>query len=120
MFGKRLWTSGEGEAKQKVDTLSGGFVEEYWTLYKRFVIDPLSTRTATHKDNPKTKEEFTSAFDESTYSFKFSKYLCLKMLEIMYDGTDKQREKFINLLYFYAASNTDQSSYFIKISDEGS
>ena len=120
VFGKRLWTSGEGEARQKVDTLSGGFVEEYWKLYQRFVLEPISTRTATHKDNPKTKEEFTSAFDESTYSFKFSKYLGLKMLEIMYDGTDKQREKFINLLYFYAASNTDQSSYFIKISDEGS
>ena len=120
VFGKRLWTSGEGEARQKVDTLSGRFVEEYWTLYKRFVIDPVSLRKVDHKDIPKTKEEFTSAFDESTYSFKFSKYLCLKMLEIMYDGTDKQREKFINLLYFYAASNTDQSSYFIKISDEGS
>ncbi len=41
------------------------------------------------------------------------------MLEIMYNGTSTQRKKFINLLYFYAASNTDQSSYFVKISDEG-
>jgi hypothetical protein len=119
VFEESLWTSGEGDARAKVSKLDNAFFEEYWALYQRFVLEPISTRTATHKDNPKTKEEFTSAFDESTYSFKFSKYLCLKMLEIMYNGTSTQRKKFINLLYFYAASNTDQSSYFVKISDEG-
>ena len=119
VFGKGLWTTGEGEARHKANIVDTAFTEEYWALYQRFVLEPLTTRRVDHPNNPKTKEEFTSAFEESDYSFKFSKYLCLKMLEIMYSGTAKQREKFINLLYFYAASNTDQSSYFIKISDEG-
>ena len=119
VFGIGLWTTGEGEARHKANIVDTAFTEEYWTLYQRFVLEPLTTRRVDHPNNPKTKEEFTSAFEESDYSFKFSKYLCLKMLEIMYSGTAKQREKFINLLYFYAASNTDQSSYFIKISDEG-
>ena len=122
VFGKGLWVSGEQEARHKSTSVDTTFTEECWTLYQRFVLGiPNDThkQEKSHTNNPKTKEEFTTKFNESSISFKFSKYLCLKMLEVMYSGNAEQRKKLINLFYYYAASNTDQSSYFIKISDEG-
>ena len=120
VFGKGLWTTGETEARHKANNVDNAFIEEYWTLYQRFVLGAsVAKQNKEHPNNPKTKEDFTSKFEQSSLSFKFSKYLCLKMLEVMYDGDAAQRKKLINLFYYYAASNTDQSSYFIKISDEG-
>ena len=122
VFGKGLWVSGEQEARHKSTSVDTTFTEEFWTLYQRFVLGiPNDThkQSKSHTNNPKTKEEFTTKLNESSISFKFSKYLCLKMLEVMYNGNEAQRKKLINLFYYYAASNTDQSSYFIKISDEG-
>ena len=37
-------------------------------------------------------------------------------LETFYKGTPKQRNKVVTEMIRYAASNTDQSSYFIKVS----
>ena len=120
VFGKGLWTTGETEIRHKANNVDTAFIEEYWTLYQRFVLGAsVAKQNKEHPNNPKTKEDFTSKFEQSSLSFKFSKYLCLKMLEVMYDGNAAQRKKLINLFYYYAASNTDQSSYFIKISDEG-
>ena len=120
VFGKGLWTTGETEIRHKANNVDTAFIEEYWTLYQRFVLGAsVAKQNKEHPNNPKTKEDFTSKFEQSSLSFKFSKYLCLKMLEVMYDGDAAQRKKLINLFYYYAASNTDQSSYFIKISDEG-
>ena len=120
VFGKGLWTTGETEVRHKANNVDTAFIEEYWTLYQRFVLGAsVAKQNKEHPNNPKTKEDFTSKFEQSSLSFKFSKYLCLKMLEVMYDGNAAQRKKLINLFYYYAASNTDQSSYFIKISDEG-
>ena len=120
VFGKGLWTTGETEARHKANNVDNAFIEEYWTLYQRFVLGAsVAKQNKEHPKNPKTKEDFTLKFEQSSLSFKFSKYLCLKMLEVMYDGNAAQRKKLINLFYYYAASNTDQSSYFIKISDEG-
>ena len=119
VFGKGLWITGEAEARHKATNVDAAFTEEFWKYYERFVLGSKDKQNKTHTNNPTTKEEFTTKFNESSISFKFSKYLCLKMLEVMYDGTPQERRKLINLFYYYAASNTDQSSYFIKISDEG-
>ena len=119
VFGKGLWITGEAEARHKANVVDDAFTEEFWKYYQRFVLGNADRQEVINPNNPKTKEEFTTKFNESSLSFKFSKYLCLKMLEVMYDGNAVQRKKLINLLYYYAASNTDQSSYYIKISDEG-
>ena len=119
VFGKGLWTTGEAEARHKANVVDDVFIEEFWKYYQRFVLGNTDRQEVINPNNPTTKEEFTTKFNESSISFKFSKYLCLKMLEVMYDGTPQERRKLINLFYYYAASNTDQSSYFIKISDEG-
>ena len=38
-------------------------------------------------------------------------------LEIYSDGSVLKRDHLMTLFYLYAASNTDQSSYFVKIAD---
>ena len=47
----------------------------------------------------------------------YSKYMCLKTIEVLLSGSETKRNEFITFAWLYAASNTDQSSFFIKISD---
>ena len=62
------------------------------------------------------KPEFIKTFNTQTNNFKASKYMCMLFLETFYKGTPKQRNKVVTEMIRYAASNTDQSSYFIKVS----
>ena len=54
----------------------------------------------------------------STKGFLVSKYLCMKMLEVMYGSgsSNIKRDHLMTLFSLYAMSSTNQSSFFIKIS----
>ena len=49
-------------------------------------------------------------------SFIFSKNMCLQFLDTFMSGTSVQRNRVCTDIMRYAASNTDQSSFFIKVS----
>ena len=71
-----MWVSGEQEARHKSTSVDAAFTEEFWTLYQRFVLgipNDSHKQSKSHTNNPKTKEEFTTKFNESSISFKFSK-----------------------------------------------
>ena len=59
---------------------------------------------------------FYPAANTQSLNFRASKYMCMVFLETFYKGTPKQRNKVVTEMIRYAASNTDQSSYFIKVS----
>ena len=40
----------------------------------------------------------------------------MKFLDVLESSSKDKQDKFINLLYLYGSSDTEQSSYFIKIS----
>ena len=62
-------------------------------------------------------EEFkklATARAKETESFIISKFMCMKMIDIMLSNTSKL-DDFTTDLFLYGASNTNQSSYFVKI-----
>ena len=94
--------------------LSNIDVERTYTLYERFYKQQNTFQKA---DYPiLTKTDFINKFNEGTNNFRTSKYMCLLFLETFYKGTPVKRNKVVTEMVRYAASNTDQSSYFIKVS----
>jgi hypothetical protein len=51
---------------------------------------------------------------KETESFIISKYMCMKMIDIMLSKPQKLND-FATDIFLYGASNTNQSSYFLKI-----
>ena len=104
---------GRGNWSEKT-ILSNIDVERTYTLYERFYKQQNTFQKA---DYPiLTKTDFINKFNEGTNNFRTSKYMCLLFLETFYKGTPVKRNKVVTEMVRYAASNTDQSSYFIKVS----
>jgi hypothetical protein len=89
-------------------------VDTVFTLYEKFYNQQNTFQKADFPILP--KPEFVRLFNDSTNNFKASKYMCLLFLETFYKGTPVKRNKVVTEMVRYAASNTDQSSYFIKVS----
>jgi len=71
----------------------------------------------THANNPKEAKKFEKLLDAKDDNWIYSKYMCLKTLEVLMSGSQAKRNEFMTAAWLYASSNTDQSSFFIKISD---
>ena len=132
VFGKNMFgTRGEQGAIQdastaiqmglNVETLKSNlFLNEFYSLYNKFAPQSMGDEKL---KNPTTDEEFIEKLNNlprkiTTKGFLVSKYLCMKMLEVMYGSgsTNKERDHMMTLFSLYAMSSTDQSSFFIKIS----
>ena len=123
VYKKEMWGSA-GETTAIQDALTSittpnsanakKFIEENWKLYE-FLIPHQMVQDA---KNPKNREDWEKLYAEKDHGWRSSKYLCMKMLEIIYgDASVKKRDHLLTLFYLYAASSTDQSSFFIKIAD---
>ena len=89
-------------------------VDKVFELYEKFYNQQNTFQKADYPIIP--EEEFIKTFNTKSSNFKSSKYMCMLFLETFYKGTPKQRNKVVTEMIRYAASNTDQSSYFIKVS----
>ena len=89
-------------------------VNKVFELYEKFYNQQNTFQKADYPIIP--EEEFIKTFNTKSSNFKSSKYMCMLFLETFYEGTPKQRNKVVTEMIRYAASNTDQSSYFIKVS----
>ena len=94
--------------------LSNVDVNRIYDLYVKFYNQQNTFQKAEFPLVP--KPEFVKQFNTQSLNFKASKYMCMLFLETFYKGTPKQRNKVVTEMIRYAASNTDQSSYFIKVS----
>ena len=61
------------------------------------------------------KPEFMEIVKTQDSNFKNSKILCINFLDAVYAGNENDRNKFATDLFRYASSDTDQSSYFVKL-----
>ena len=104
---------GKGNWNEKT-ILSNVDVNRMYDLYVKFYNQQNTFQKADYPIVP--KPEFVKTFNTQTNNFKASKYMCMLFLETFYKGTPKQRNKVVTEMIRYAASNTDQSSYFIKVS----
>jgi len=60
--------------------------------------------------------DFVARVKAATYNWKNSKKLCMNFLDVLEDGSVKEKNEFTTKMFRYAQSNADQSSYFVKIS----
>jgi hypothetical protein len=88
------------------------FIQNFYDLYAKYnPLQAIFTQTL-------SLEEFTTKFNQkNSATFNMSKMMGLKFLAAFLSTKVNKRNEFITKLYLYAASNTDQSSYYVKISD---
>ena len=123
-------TEGEKGMKGVVQSYTLNLKSDFWKLYHLCVIggtpkgvSPEITenrwikQSKTSTNNPTEEKEFYKLLDAKDGNWRYSKYMCLKTLEILLSGTPEKRNEFITEIWLYAASNTNQSSFFIKIAD---
>ena len=98
----------ESEKEVFAFTKTSGFMEEFFRLYKKYYEGA---------DKLKTLKEFEAAAKaknaDSPGSFYFSKYMNLKFLDLFM--TSGEQNNIASDFIYYAKSQTNESSYFIKI-----
>jgi hypothetical protein len=104
--GKGLFDKSEDEVLKFVKTKD--FFNEFYALYKK------------HFDGKILPyEEFVmnaNAKQKDSKGYLFSKYMNMKFIDIFLSANTATRNKIATDFVRYAASNTDQSSFFVKIS----
>ena len=77
-----------------------------------------STQLYTQETEIRNLKEFETLISgtKNPDSFYFSKYMCLLFLNTIYSKSQKELNNFSTDIMRYAASNTDISTFFIKVS----
>ena len=79
-------------------------LNDMYVLYKKYAKNPVDVKT------------FIAKCLELKGGFIFSKNMCLQFLDTFMSGTGAQRNAIATDIIRYAASNTDLSSFFVKVS----
>lgn len=109
--GKSLFNRSEDEVL--AFTKSKEFYKEFYALYKKhFKEAGLSGAPVTLE----AFEKFVKAKQKDSLGYAFSKYMNMKFIDIFLSKPVAIRNKIATDFFRYAASNTDQSSFFIKVS----
>jgi len=109
--GKSLFNDSEKEVV--AFTKSKDFFKEFYALYKKHFNE------AGISGKPVSLDEFiayASAQAKTSPGYLFSKYMNMKFIDIFLSVSKSKRDEIVGDFFRYAASNTDQSSYFIKVS----
>ena len=102
-----LPTGGENTLFKEVDKLD--FPQKLYEMYERHNTDQLTKKPLL------SFADFMKEYKKTTINFKNSKIVCMKFLDVFNSATKKEKDDFVNLLYLYGSSDTEQSSYFVKI-----
>lgn len=138
-------TSWQGEIKGKMAAggkIGGGNVDFYARQHLRKPVFPSGGERTLFTRSKKTNESFLEEFyslyvkcnakqitpneimDYDTFKencmgqqqkFLNSKYACLMLADSLIDSTSSQRNNFVDAIFRYASSDTDQSSFYIKV-----
>ena len=114
IFGKNIYNGKTGKtaesqflAEVKLPTFN--LAEKMYDSYK----------THNQKSTPSKeligRDEFITRVNSMDSNFTNSKILCLNFLDAVLSGNETQRNEFATELFRYASSDTDQSSYFVKL-----
>lgn len=109
----------EGEIISKLNSTS--FWQEFYGYYTELFPGGKFYSELNNKigDTPVPFETFKQlALEKAKESQTYipSKFINMKLLNIVIRGTSDQLNKFSSKMFLYALSNTDQSSYFVKVS----
>lgn len=109
--GKSLFNNSEKEVLAFTKTT--GFWKEFYDLYTKHF------KEANISGKPVSFDEFqayANAQQKTSPGYLFSKYMNMKFIDIFLSANSKKQDEIVGDFFRYAASNTDQSSYFIKVS----
>lgn len=110
--GKDLFVNSEKEII--AFTKSPGFFKEFYALYTKHF------SAAGIPGKPVSFDEFQAYANAQEKTppggYLFSKYMNMKFIDIFLSASGPKRDEIAGDFFRYAASNTDQSSYFIKVS----
>ena len=115
-FKKGIFDSSETELVSSMKTPA--FWKDFYEMYTKLFNNPTYKRFNKSKLTDKVSEadfkRMAYARAKETDSFIISKYMCMKMIDVMMSNPQKV-DSFATDIFLYGASNTNQSSYFIKI-----
>jgi hypothetical protein len=116
-FNDGIFKNSESEIVSSVN--SPAFWKDFYSMYKKLFENSTYKRyNRTAMGNVKLSEaDFKKAALErtkDTESFIVSKYMCLKMIDVIMSKPQKL-DDFSTDIFLYGASNTNQSSYFLKV-----
>ena len=117
VFGKGIYGTYDDEASYlaafKRGESNGASQKRMYELYKKY------NDMSQPKQALLSEQDFMKKLSElpklKEYNFKNSKMICLEFLDVILSGTTSQRNQLATKMFRYAESNTDQSSYFIKL-----
>jgi hypothetical protein len=115
-YGEGIFTNSESELVSKVGTAV--FYTDFYNMYKKLFKNQ-NFKRYNKSDmgemlSEKDFKKFALARAKETESFIISKYMCMKMIDVLMSDASKLNA-FATDIFLYGASNTNQSSYFIKI-----
>jgi hypothetical protein len=115
-YGEGMFRDSESELVNKVNTPA--FWTEFYGMYKKlFKSQNFIKYNKSEMGEMVSETDFkklATARAKDTESFIISKYMCMKMIDIMLSNLTKL-DSFSTDIFLYGASNTNQSSYFVKI-----
>ena len=115
-YGEGIFRDSESELVSKVST--SAFWTDFYKMYKKLFKNSTFTRyNKSDMGEMVSETEFKKlavARAKETESFIISKYMCMKMIDVLMSNTSKLNA-FATDIFLYGASNTNQSSYFLKI-----
>lgn len=110
-FGESIYGNSGAEAPllATVNKKNETFLKKFYELYKE-------TNAKQMVDvAPVSYQEFSTRVKKETSNFINSKYICVHFAKILLNSTPVKLNKFTNDLWRYASSDTDQSSFYIKV-----
>ena len=111
VFDKSIFTNTEDEVLRETRN-PRTFIQNFYDLYAKYNPEQAMVMPTL------SLEEFTTKFNQkNSETFNMSKMMGLKFLDAFLITKPHKRDEFITKLYLYAASNTEQSSYYVKIAD---
>ena len=84
-------------------------LKNMFQLYKKYDLGDVRSKV-------KSEQDFIKKSKAKGPGFMSSKNMCLKFLDTFKSGTKRKQDEFCTDMIRYAASNTDVSSFFIKVS----
>jgi len=111
IFSKSVFANKTSEAQflTEIKQTRFDFDNTLYEAYKRHRLGQSTTKPELGKD------EFIELLSKQDDNFKNSKILCMNFLDAVMSGSSIQRDNFATALFRYASSDTDQSSYFVKL-----
>ena len=112
--GKDLFVNSEKEIITYTKT--PGFFKDFYALYKKHFNEAGIPGKPVTFDEFKAYAEGAENAPNQPGGYLFSKYMNMKFIDIFLSASVAKRDEIAADFFRYAASNTDQSSFFIKVS----